>query len=124
MYACYHPVLRLSNGARIYPPLDLEHTYAEVLSAAEKAEAKHYAVKGILEMSPLSMLLDVDAVPIDYMYCCLEEVMRSRMKYRFNSSFHRNSFYLGHYPSEIDSKFLKQHPHLNLADQHDLSANN
>ena len=121
---CYHPGLRLSNGARIYPSLVyLERTHAEVLSAAEKADTEHSAVKGILGMSPLSILLDVvDAVPIDYMHCCLEGVMRSLIKYWFNSSFHGNSFYLGRYLSEIDSKFLKQHPHLNLADHHNLSA--
>ena len=109
---CYHPGLRLSTGARIYPPLVYqERTHAEVLSAAEEAEAEHCAVKGILGVSPLSTLLDVvDAVPIDYMHCCLEGVMRSLMKYWFNSSFHGNSFYLGRCLSEIYSRFLKQHP--------------
>ena len=104
---CYHPGLRLSNGTRIYPPLVYhERTHTEVLSAAEEAE--HCAVKGVLGMSPLSMLLDVvDAVPIDYMHCCLEGVMRSPMKYWFNSSFLGNSFYHGCYLAQIDSK---QHP--------------
>lgn len=70
-----------------------ERTHAEVLSAAEEAEAEHCAVKGILGVSPLSTLLDVvDAVPIDYMHCCLEGVMRSLMKYWFNSSFQDVAF--------------------------------
>ena len=104
---CYHPGLRLSTWARIYPPLVYqERTHAEVLSAAEEAEAEHCAVKGILGVPHLSTLPDVvDAVPIDYMHCCLKGVMRSLMKYWFNSSFHGNSFYLGRYLSEIDSKF-------------------
>ena len=91
---CYHPGLRLSTGARIYPPLVYQEcTHAEVLSAAEEAEAERCAVKGILGVSPLSMLLDVvDAVPIDYMHCCLEGVMRSLMKYWFNSSFQDVAF--------------------------------
>ena len=75
----YHPGLWLSTWARIYPPLVYqERTHAEVLSAAKEAEAKHCTVKGILGVSHLSTLLDVvDAVPVDYMHCCLEGVMRS-----------------------------------------------
>jgi len=58
----------------------------------------------------MSCTVDVfDAVPIDYMHCCLEEVMKLLMKYWF-TSYHGNPFYLGRNLSEIDSILLKQHP--------------
>ena len=109
---CYHPGLRLSNGARVYlPSLYRERTHAEVISAAEKAETEQQAVKGIQGMSPLATIIDVvDAVPIDYMHSCLEGVMKLFMKYWFTSSYHGEPFYLGRNLSEIDTKFLKQRP--------------
>ena len=82
-----------------------------VISAAEKAETEHHAVKEILGMSPLASVLDVvDAVPIDYMHSCLEGVMKLLMKYWFTSCYHGKPFYLGCNLSEIDNNFLKQHP--------------
>ena len=105
---CYHPGLRLPNGARVYLPVAYrERTHAEVVSAAEKAETEHHAVKGILGMSPLATIIDVvDAVLVDYIYCCLEGVMKLLMKYWFTSSYHGNPFYLGRNLSEIVSNFL------------------
>ena len=68
---CYHPGLRLSNGACIYLPYSYpERTHAEVINAANEAERDKCAVKGIifiLGTSPLAGMLDmVEAVPIDY----------------------------------------------------------
>ena len=109
---CYHPGLRLPNGARIYLPYSYpERTHAEVINAANEAERDKCAVKGILGTSPLADMLDmVEVVPIDYMHCCLEEVVKSLMKYWFNSSYHHKPYYIGLQQNQIDLKLLQQRP--------------
>lgn len=109
---CYHPGLRLSNGARIYLPYKYsERTHDEVVDAAEQAEKDGDAVKGVLGLSPFSSTLDmVDGIPIDYMHCSLEGVVRSLMKYWFSSAYHGKPYYLGLRKAQIDSMFLQQRP--------------
>jgi len=111
-YSCYHPGARQPNGARVFLPYKyIERSQAEVDGAAEKAETDHHVIKEVLGKSPLSKMLDiVNHVPIDYMHCCLEGIVRSLMNRWFTSSYHDCPYYLGLHRATIDVMLLKQSP--------------
>jgi len=109
---CYHPGARQPNNARIFLPYKYsDRSQAGVDRAAKKAEADHHVVKGVLGKSPLSKMLEiVNQVPIDYMHCCLEGVVRSLMNRWFTPSYHDYPYYLGPHRANIDVMLLKQSP--------------
>ena len=117
---CYHPGAHQPNGARVFLPYRYpDQSQAEVDSAAQKTEADHCVVKGVLGKSLSEMLDIVDCVPIDYMHCCLEGIVRSLMKRWFTPSYHDNPYYLGLHWANIDVMLLKQSPLLSLANRLD-----
>ena len=69
------------------------------------------AVKGIIGTSPLASVLNlVDAVPVDYMHCVLQGIVKLLLTRWFDSSYHNQPFYLGRQINSVDLKFLKQRP--------------
>ena len=109
---CMHPGNRLSNNSRIYPPHHYrERTHADILHNAETAEKNKVAVKGIIGASPLGSVLNlVDAIPVDYMHCVLQGIVKMLLTRWFDSSYHNQLPYLGRQVSSVDMKFLKQRP--------------
>ena len=106
---CLHPGKRLSNNARVYlPETHPERTHNSVLVAARQAVETNSCVERMMGLSPLSDTLDlVDCIPVDYMHCCLEGVVKMLLNNWTNSTNHRKPFYVGPRLAEIDDEFLK-----------------
>ena len=109
---CVNPGVRLSNGARIYhPQIYPDCTHEGVLRAAEATQDSGHAVEEIKGVSPLSRPMDlVLSVPIDYIHAVLECVVTMLIKYRFNSSHHREAQYIGWMTRSIDAQLIRQRP--------------
>ena len=65
-------------------------------------------ISGSHTISDQSLLLST--IVLNDMHCCLERVVKSLMKYWFNSSYHHKPYYIGLQQNQIDSKLLHQHP--------------
>ena len=110
---CLHPGKRLGNGSRVFlPGIDYPmRTHANILHDAQSAEISKQSVNGVKGVSPLSSLLDlVHGIPLDYMHCVLEGVVKRLMHLWFDSSNHTEPFYLGQYLSTIDKILANQRP--------------
>ena len=101
------------NGSRYYLPSHPSppRTNDSALKAAEEAEAKHVTVDGIKGKSILTNVVDlVSAIPIDYMHCVLEGVMKWLTEKWFNSSSHGLPYYIGRCVKAVNSCLLLQTP--------------
>ena len=109
---CIHPGKRLENGARVYLPGTYNiRTHEHYLDSAEKAVISNTAVFGIVGHSPLSSNLDLPvSIPVDYMHAVLEGVVRTMMRFWFDSRYHGLPCYIGRSVSQIDSMLVKQRP--------------
>ena len=62
-------------------------------------------------MSMLSGFVDLRiGIPIDYMHCVLEGVVKALLKYWIDSSHHGNPYYIGRSVKDIDKVLLQQRP--------------
>jgi len=105
---CIHPGLRLSNGARVYlPRVYPERTNDGVKTAADSC------TEGVLGRSILTDVVDlVDSIPVDYMHCYLEGVVKLLIRSWVHPNNHRQPFYIGLQTTAIDCELLKQQPPL------------
>ena len=109
---CLHPGVH-HGRTMLYPP-HVQYplrTHASVLTDAQRAESSNTVVNGIFGTSVLSASLDVvDDVPVDYMHCVLEGVVKWLLNNWVKSENHRQPFYLGRNLKEIDALLLQQRP--------------
>ena len=100
------------NSSRYYLP-DTKYptrTNSSVIKAASDAEKDGKVVLGIKGKSVLTGMIDlVDDVPIDYMHCVLDGVVKWLMEHWCGSN-HGCPYYIGRYIKEIDSRLLQQRP--------------
>ena len=107
-----HPGKRLPHNSRVYLP---QYTYKErkhdqVITAAERTKS---CVEGIIGISPFSSTFDmVVSIPVDYMHCVLERLMRRLVNRWFDSKFHAPPFYISCHVREINLQLLQQRPPL------------
>ena len=108
---CLHPGKYLSRR-RVYPALKYrERTHQQNKLLARKAIRCHKAIKGIKGISPLEQYVDlVDSIPIDYMHCALEGVVKRLMTLWFEPKNHSKVYYLGNVVEEIDVLLMTQTP--------------
>uniref|UniRef100_A0A1X7TD72 Uncharacterized protein n=1 Tax=Amphimedon queenslandica TaxID=400682 RepID=A0A1X7TD72_AMPQE len=93
------------NRARIYPPSDdhVLRTSDEMKKWAEEAERKKEPIFGVKGQSLLSNYLAFpQCIPIDYMHCVLEGVVKQLMKLWFGSSYHAESYSLHKHMCTVD----------------------
>lgn len=111
-FVCLHPGKCLSSNARIYlPELHSERTHDRVQAAATHVVESNSCVQGIMGPSPLSATLDlVDFIPVDYMHCRLEGVVKMLLNSWTDSTNHRKPFYVGCLLAQLDNELLKQQP--------------
>lgn len=57
-----------------------------------------------------NVLNPVDGIPVDYMYCVREGVVKRLMGLWFDSSCHNKPYYLGRYVAVIYKNLISQHP--------------
>ncbi len=103
------------NGSRYYLPHSTmsyaSRTNDSVMKAAEDAEKKKTIIDGIKGKSVLTNVVDLVAgVPMDYMHCVLEGVMKWLIEKWFNSSSHGSPYYIGRSVKKVDSYLLYQSP--------------
>ena len=108
---CLHPGKYLSKR-RVYPALPYrERTHQQNKSFARRAIHCRKAIKGIKGVSPLEQYVDlVDCIPVDYMHCVLEGVVKRLMTLWFEPKNHSKVFYLGNVVKEIDNLMMTQTP--------------
>ena len=108
---CLHP--GVWDSSRYYLP-DTKYptrTNSSVIKAASDAIKDGKVVQGIKGRSVLTGIIDlVDDVPIDYMHCVLEGVVKWLMERWYGSSNHGCPYYIGRHIKEIDSCLLQQRP--------------
>ena len=81
------------------------------MKAAAEATEKNKIVDGIKGRSVLAKVVDlVDGIPIDYMHCVLEGVLKWLVDKWFNSAGHRSPDYIGRSVKTVDSYLLHQSP--------------
>ena len=86
-----------------------QRTHDSIIQAGIQAERDGEAVDGIKGKSPLERVLNlVKGIPVDYMHCVLEGVMKKLLETWISST--RCAGYIGRYIKQIDKKLLKQHP--------------
>ena len=108
---CLHP--GVWDSSRYYLP---DTTYPartndSVIEAANDAETNGKVMHGIKGRSVLTGIIDlVDNVPVDYMHCVLEGVVKWLMERWCGSSNHGCPYYIGRRVKEMDSCLLQQRP--------------
>ena len=114
---CHHPGKRVSNNAQIYlPKLHSLRQHSEWVLDAETADQTNSASHGIVGMSASMSSLDmVVLIPIDYMHAVLEGVVKMLTNLWFNSTNHREPYYISHHTSQVDNKLVKQCPPLEFS---------
>ena len=123
---CLHP--GVWDSSRYYLP-DTKYptrTNSSVIKAASDAEEDGKVVLSIKGGSDLTgIIIDlVDDVPIDYMHCVLEGVVKWLMEHWYGSSNHGCPYYIGRHIKEIDSRLLQQRPpHENIRVYHKVYKN-
>lgn len=109
--SCLNPGVR--TASRYYLPdchYDLR-TNDSVVANANEADSKGKVVNGIKGHSVLSGVVDlVKGIPIDYMHCILEGVVKWLLEKWFTSKNHGEPYYIGTSVNSIDSLLLTQHP--------------
>lgn len=108
---CLHPGTWIAS--RYYlPGCDYPlRTNDSVLKSAENAEQTKRVDAGIKGKSVLTDTVDlVKNIPIDYMHCVLEGVMKWLMNKWFTSSNHGSPSYIGRQVKSVDSQLLCQCP--------------
>lgn len=101
------------SGSRYYLPSHPSplRTNDSVLKSAVKAEAEKVIVDGIKGKSVLTNVIDLVAgVPVDYMHCVLEGVMKWLVEKWFSTSSHGSPYYIGRKVKAVDSCLLRQSP--------------
>ena len=110
---CLHPGKQLGKGTRVYlPGVDYTmRTHINILHDAKLAESNQLPVNGVKGVSPLSSILNlVNQIPLDYMHCVLEGVVKRLMHLWFDSCNHEKPYYLGKHLRIIDQLLEKQRP--------------
>ena len=110
---CLNPGKQISKGLRVFlfDRVYAERTHEGVVKAAYKAIRTQSCVKGIRNLSPLAGVIDlVNGVPVDYMHAVLEGVVRLLLNLWFNSTQHREAYYLRGQLTNIDNNLKKQRP--------------
>ena len=104
---------KIYNRARIYSP-DEQHilrTSEQIRQWAVESERENIAKFGVKGQSLLSeYLVFPQCIPIDYMHCVLEGVMKQLMKFWFGSSFHSEPYSLRKHLSAINKIILQIRP--------------
>ena len=104
---------KIHNRARIYSP-DEQHilrTSEQMRQWAIESERESIAKFGIKGQSLLSeYLVFPQCIPVDYMHCVLEGVMKQLMKLWFGSSFHSEPYSLRKHLSVINKIILQIRP--------------
>ncbi len=109
--SCLNPGVRTTS--RYYLPqhhYDLR-TNDSVIINANEADSKGEVTCGIKGHSVLSGIIDlVQGVPIDYMHCILEGVVKWLLEKWFTSKNHGQPYYIGTSVNSIDFLLLIQRP--------------
>ncbi len=109
--SCLNPGVRTTS--QYYLPhhhYDLR-TNDSVIINANEADSKGEVTCGIKGHSVLSGIIDlVQGVPIDYMHCILEGVVKWLLEKWFTSKNHGQPYYIGTSVNSIDSLLLIQRP--------------
>ena len=88
---CEDPGEIITRGQRIYPPSapHQPRTETEIKRCASEAETNGEVVLGIKWHSVLQGVVNIPfGIPIDYMHCVLEGVVKSLISYWFDSNHH------------------------------------
>ena len=110
---CLHPGKQFGKGTRVYlPGVDYTmRTHINILHDAKLAESNQLPVNGVKGVSPLSSILNlVNQIPLDYMHCVLQGVIKGLMHLWFDSCNHEKPYYLGKHLRIIDQLLEKQRP--------------
>ena len=96
---------KVYNRARIYTPDDSHvlRTPEQMKKWAEEAEINQESKFGVKGFSLLSNYLTFpQCIPVDYMHCVLEGVVKQLLKLWFGSNFHKEAFSLRKHINQID----------------------
>lgn len=110
---CHDPGELISRNHRIYPlnPNCKLRTEQDIKTSAEQAESSGRAVSGIKGYSILYHVINIpNGVPIDYMHCILEGVVKSLLTYWFDSKHYAQAYSLRPWVKEIDKMLTRIKP--------------
>ena len=110
---CLHPGKTGTTCVRTYPPGTTYpmRTVADIDNAIEEGKRCGNIVRGIKGISPFSGYMDlVKAIPVDYMHCVNEGVVKSLLVAWTSSKNHKQPYSVRKYLNKIDQSLRIQHP--------------
>lgn len=109
---CLNPGIHYARAHIYLPDVDAApRTQRSVITSAEEAERSGDFVQGIKGRSILTRCLDiVDGIPVDYMHAVLEGITKWLLRAWFESSNHREPYYIKHHLKDVDRALLNQCP--------------
>ena len=105
---CLHPGKHLPNNSRVYlPEVHVENTHDSIVQSGKQVLRDGIAVDGVLGVSPLADILDLVAcIPIDYMHCCLEGIVKMLLHFLTDSSNYSQPYYELHTQHASSDPFM------------------
>ena len=110
---CLNPGTRQHTCTQVYLPGNEYPTRSNtsIHRDADEAEWSGTAVNGIKGRSKLSGFVDLpNAIPMDYMHCVLEGVVKWLLEAWVSSTSHGCAHYIGRRVKQVDSELLNQCP--------------
>ena len=110
---CLDPGEVISRNLRVYPYNANRELRTErgIMLSAEQAVSHGCAVEGIKGYSVLHHVINIPfGVPVDYMHCVLEGVVKSLLTLWFDSKHHSHAFSLRPWIKEIDKMLTRIKP--------------
>ena len=110
---CLHPGMSSSPGARVYLPGTIYpiRSLLDIRNAIAESKEQGNTIRGIKGVSPIAGYLHlVNGIPIDYMHCVAEGVVKYLLVAWTDSKRHKEHFSIRKHLQDIDQCLLNQLP--------------